>query len=630
MVVNFTFTDGRGRNQPDVINDSLRRNNSQLFSQTANMYGQQFAQLQRNTDMLLKQQNKKCSCGDARCPNGKRKAQEDINIQNQKVRKFANDDPDCLIINPDDGGKVACAFCNKRFMSRQSLLLHRIKCKSPPKTTDNGKKTFMQIMKETNSAVTKSAKKGGQERNCVCPYKGCGKSYAQWSVLSTHLQTHTQKNKPYPCTWKGCKLRFTKADELGEHAKTHIEDGEKKKNSCPECDARFDKFDDLTIHMRTHGLRKSPRLVEKSKASATSLSVIDLTEEQQERKISDTAPAAPDASAEIDQKDIADEASQQEDKEEDEESSAEGGSFSCSFCMKQFVSRFKLLSHKISCATLANNADKKSFEKLAKNESGFNCKTCSKEFKSADELSTHATACDKSSKTDNKQSYACYICSKSFSGLSKFRTHVLAEHNPQKTAAKSADGSVADSKVNMEEFIAKSKVKKKAGDSDYSVFDMSEDEELSPSKKKPDEKMFSCHLCDEKIADKDAFRDHVESHNGEKLHTCDVCSMRFGKLGSLCKHMFQVHYASVKSKEDGGNDAERDGDNSAKPLDAKPADVKSTEAKPMQIKIERTTPDTKSAERKSSETKTAEMKSENVKAPLIKLTKTKAFETKAK
>ncbi|XP_031633836.1 zinc finger protein 320-like [Contarinia nasturtii] len=53
---------------------------------------------------------------------------------------------------------------------------------------------------------------------------------------------------------------------------------------------------------------------------------------------------------------------------------------------------------------------------------------------------------------------------------------------------------------------------------------------------------YECHICKKFVtANKNNFKQHMRTHNGEKPFRCEICMMRFTQKGHLKKHLNHIH-----------------------------------------------------------------------------------------
>lgn len=99
------------------------------------------------------------------------------------------------------------------------------------------------------------------ERNYVCQFEGCNKSFPDKSKLKRHQLVHT-KEKHYQC--EICGKRFSLDFNLRTHIRTHTG---LKPYACeyPGCNKRFTQGSNLSSHMKVHNNKGRKRKVRKTK-----------------------------------------------------------------------------------------------------------------------------------------------------------------------------------------------------------------------------------------------------------------------------------------------------------------------------------------------------------------------------
>ncbi|KAJ3128170.1 hypothetical protein HK098_005070 [Nowakowskiella sp. JEL0407] len=78
-----------------------------------------------------------------------------------------------------------------------------------------------------------------------CTFAGCGKSFAHFTMLQTHQQTHG-KAKPFSC--EICPQTFSRSHDLKRHYYIHTQE---KPFTCPKCGKGFSRRDALKRHEKS-------------------------------------------------------------------------------------------------------------------------------------------------------------------------------------------------------------------------------------------------------------------------------------------------------------------------------------------------------------------------------------------
>lgn len=60
-----------------------------------------------------------------------------------------------------------------------------------------------------------------KEKNYICSYGNCGKTFITLGNLKSHEFQHGGK-KPFACTFSNCNLTYSRQNRLDIHVRTHV------------------------------------------------------------------------------------------------------------------------------------------------------------------------------------------------------------------------------------------------------------------------------------------------------------------------------------------------------------------------------------------------------------------------
>lgn len=122
--------------------------------------------------------------------------------------------------------------------------------------------------------------------------------------------------------------------------------------------------------------------------------------------------------------------------------------------------------------------------------------------------------------------FQCFVCSQSCVTNGELKRHLKCHRSPVK-AKKSVQQTETDDGIQLD-VIMKEPIM------------LTDDGQIvvTTEKSAPDqERKFECTVCPSSFKRKGHLKEHMNSHNGVKLHKCDICSKSFGKMSILNRHL---------------------------------------------------------------------------------------------
>ena len=111
-----------------------------------------------------------------------------------------------------------------------------------------------------------------KEKQHICYYPGCGKTFEKSSRLLVHQRRHRNK-RLHICNWSSCGKRFFTPSDLRRHICIHTDE---RKYVCKVCSKKFLRSDHLSLHVKTH-LKKAGQFWEKQSAATIAAAVAHLS-----------------------------------------------------------------------------------------------------------------------------------------------------------------------------------------------------------------------------------------------------------------------------------------------------------------------------------------------------------------
>ncbi|KPM07186.1 hypothetical protein QR98_0056720 [Sarcoptes scabiei] len=368
----------------------------------------------------------------------------------------------------------ACSRCKQTFRNEYVLKIHlRKNCCSVPRTNENSAESIdsFAIKNASSGEMFKAIAQNNYstDRNHLCPWPGCGKTFTRGSYLTNHMMAHS-KERNFVCDWPDCEKRYKTKAHLLNHVVLHQQKQSKSTesidertsskhdtdfsdlNSCPskDCSMNFETEYDLIEHYHQVHLER--------KKSPINLSVLDTTTPMiedggQENPIESTRLEVQNNSKAKQTNTI--------------NSNGEENRFQCEYCGTVFSKKSSLSNHvkshsgQIACSWngcsfrshssivlsrhMMSHKDYITVSNVNQNDESYTCKLCGKMFNKRASIINHVRS--------HSGQYSCQWPGCHFASQSKmlYRRHVVsANHDLERIESQSSttSDSLAQNSIN--------------------------------------------------------------------------------------------------------------------------------------------------------------------------------------
>lgn len=141
-----------------------------------------------------------------------------------------------------------CVKCNRSFTSSHNYNQHM----KAHAANDGNECVYCH---KTFKALKDHIKNVHREKQFLCGFDGCDKSFGKKNGLDRHLKTHSDDFKPFQCP--NCSRMFVEKIQLERHFQVHLKVEKKTKHRCLKCLKYFNRNPDLVRHSKTVHQEKS-------------------------------------------------------------------------------------------------------------------------------------------------------------------------------------------------------------------------------------------------------------------------------------------------------------------------------------------------------------------------------------
>lgn len=199
--------------------------------------------------------------------------------------------------------------------------------------------------------------------------------------------------------------------------------------------------------------------------------------------------------------------------------------FTCHHCSKLFPKKSLLQKHIISL-----HSEKK-----------YKCKQCDKNYATIAILNQHVR---KSHEMIN--SIICDVCAKVFSNKNNCEEHKRYVHNADNLPPVQCEecGQWMKNKMNLKKHVQRSHNKDNAVYTCDICGKVSKNKNaLSSHKRKVHilERKYKCNFCEKAFKEETLLKEHIASHTGDRLYSCEFCSLTCNSSANMLTHRKKIH-----------------------------------------------------------------------------------------